>query len=258
MFIYKSKGQTMAFRFFIDALAHLIKKWEGEIVFDGIPLAMVSKEKLQFRYPACKRLVLQEVGRQVDNIFDGYPQALEHLAMACAFNEFLFKPVEGNEDEAHFHLIATPEEGIPELNEIYTTREGVKRAFELYLEPLQEEIIYKDYFTARLKDNSVIYIRKCLGCLLWEEEKMLRGEAKTHYHLIASWPGCLPEYNEVFPTEKSARAALKEYLCNFDEEEIDYKDDCLAILKSNLRVFVEECEGCELWEEMVGNESATI
>jgi len=72
----------------------------------------------------------------------------------------------------------------------------------------------------------------------WESEE------KTHYHLIATWPGCLPEYNEVYTSEGRAREAFKEYLSAFDEEEFDYKDGCTAILRKNLRIFVEECKGC--------------
>jgi len=73
---------------------------------------------------------------------------------------------------------------------------------------------------------------------------------KRHYHLIAEFAGCIPEYNEVFPSQRDAREAFRSFIEDLTfEDEIEYKDATFLLLKNNLRVYIGECEGCELWDE---------
>jgi hypothetical protein len=74
---------------------------------------------------------------------------------------------------------------------------------------------------------------------------------KSHYHLIAEFPGCIPEFNEVFATQKDAKEALDYYIEDFTDE-VEYENDesTFFLLKNNLRVYIAQCEGCELWDEI--------
>jgi len=71
-----------------------------------------------------------------------------------------------------------------------------------------------------------------------------------HYHLIAEFAGCIPEYNEVYPTKEEAEEAFHLFVEDLtSEDEVEYKDATFLLLKNNLRVYIGECEGCELWNE---------
>jgi len=70
-----------------------------------------------------------------------------------------------------------------------------------------------------------------------------------HYHLIATFFGCYPEYNEVYATKEQAEEAFRFFMEDVAEEEIEDKGADYALLKNCLKIYIEECEGCELWGE---------
>jgi len=98
--------------------------------------------------------------------------------------------------------------------------------------------------------GNVEYLKLCLKGLVQISFLMTPNSETMHYHLIATWPGCIPELNEVYTTERGALEAFELYLQDFDDEDFDYRDRCTAILKNNLQVYIEKCEGCLLWKEM--------